>query len=87
VLGRPPPPAEPVHLLHGGALEVVLGLLTALGSIALAAALLRDLVPLPRPVRIGFERLRRQHSGQIGDYVAWATVGFALFGGLCALAT
>ncbi|HEX5617373.1 MAG TPA: proton-conducting transporter membrane subunit [Solirubrobacteraceae bacterium] len=87
VLGRPPPPGEPVDLLHGGALEIVLGLLTALGSIALAAALLRDLVPLPRPVRMGFETLRRQHSGQIGDYVAWATVGFALLGGLCALAT
>jgi hypothetical protein len=33
-----------------------------------------------------FERLRRQHSGQIGDYVAWAAVGFALLGGPCALA-
>jgi multicomponent Na+:H+ antiporter subunit D len=87
VLGRPQPPAEPVHLLHGGPLEVVLGLLTALGAIALAVALLRDLVPMPRPVLMGFERLRRQHSGQIGDYVAWATVGFALLGGLCALAT
>jgi multicomponent Na+:H+ antiporter subunit D len=88
VLGRPLPPAAPVHLLHGGPLEVVLGLLTALGSIALAVALLRGaLPPLPRAARMGFERLRRQHSGQIGDYVAWATVGFAVLGGLFALAT
>ena len=65
----------------------MLGLLTALGSIALTVALLRGLVPLPRAVHDGFERLRRLHSGQIGDYVAWATVGFALLGGLFALAT
>jgi multicomponent Na+:H+ antiporter subunit D len=88
VLGRPLPPPEAVQPLHGGALEVVLGLLTALGSIALAVALLRGMVPaLPRWALMSFERLRRQHSGQIGDYVAWATVGFALLGGLCALAT
>ena len=36
---------------------------------------------------MSFERLRRLHSGQIGDYVAWATVGFALLGGLFALAS
>ena len=35
----------------------------------------------------GFLRLRRQHSGQIGDYIAWATVGFAVLGGTLALAT
>ena len=51
VLGRPLPPAEPVDLLHGGPLEVVLGLLTALGSVALAFALLRELVPVPRTCR------------------------------------
>ena len=87
VLGRPLPPAEPVDLLDGGPLEVVLGLLTALGSVALAFALLRELVPVPRTVRMSFERVRRLHSGQIGDYVAWATVGFALLGGLFALAS
>ena len=35
----------------------------------------------------GVFRLRRLHSGQIGDYVAWATVGFALLGALIAVAT
>ena len=39
------------------------------------------------PSTASFERLRRQHSGQTGDYVAWATVGFALLGALIALAT
>ena len=90
VLDRPVPPSDPVTYLHGGSLEVVLGLLTALGAIGLAAVLLRDLLPrnaVPRPLRAAFERLRRQHSGQIGDYVAWATVGFALLGGLFAVAT
>jgi hypothetical protein len=30
-------------------------------------------------------RLRRLHSGQIGDYVAWAILGFAALGGALAL--
>ena len=30
-------------------------------------------------------RLRRLHSGQIGDYVAWAMLGFAALGGALAL--
>jgi hypothetical protein len=68
--------------------------LTALGAVALTAVLLkRPRLPLALPATLrraaktSFERLRRQHSGQIGDYVAWATVGFALFGGLLAAAT
>lgn len=32
-------------------------------------------------------RLRRQHSGQIDDYVAWATLGFALLASLFAVVT
>jgi len=31
-------------------------------------------------------RLRRLHSGQIGDYVSWLIVGFALLSGSLALA-
>ena len=42
-------------------------------------------------VRWGAERalwrVRRQYSGQTGDYVAWATIGVALLAGLSALAT
>jgi multicomponent Na+:H+ antiporter subunit D len=94
VLGRPVPRAEPIHYVHAGALEVVLGLLTALGAVALTAVMLERLrlpyaIPraLRRAVQAGVWRLRRQHSGQIGDYVAWATVGFALLGGLLTVAT
>jgi multicomponent Na+:H+ antiporter subunit D len=88
VLDRPLPASAPFELMHPGALALILGLLTTLGSVAFAAALLRGLVPpLPRRAMDAFERLRRQHSGQIGDYVAWATVGFALLGGLFAVAT
>ena len=92
VLERPLPPAERVEYLHTGAPEVVLGLVTALGAVGLAALLLmRRSLPVPRAVRraaaTGFERLRRQHSGQLGDYVAWATLGFALLGGLFAVVT
>jgi multicomponent Na+:H+ antiporter subunit D len=93
VLGRPVPRTPPVGPSHIGAFEVVLALLTALGAVALAAVLLGRLrVPLPpaglrRAAESGFLRLRRQHSGQLGDYVAWATVGFAVLGGTLALAT
>jgi multicomponent Na+:H+ antiporter subunit D len=94
VLGRPLPPSEPVEYVHTGALEVVLGVLTVLaaaGLTAVALGMVRRRLAVPPRLRhvagMSFERLRRQHSGQIGDYVAWATVGFALLGGLFALAT
>jgi multicomponent Na+:H+ antiporter subunit D len=93
VLGRPLPAPTPIEYLHAGPLEVALGLLTAIGAIALAAGLVwrvgHGAVPrgVQRAAATSFERLRRQHSGQIGDYVAWATVGFALLGGLFAVAT
>jgi multicomponent Na+:H+ antiporter subunit D len=94
VLGRPAPPGGAIHYVHATAFEVVLGLVTALGAIALTAVVLERLrlpyaIPrsLRRAVATAVWRLRRQHSGQIGDYVAWATVGFALLGGLFAVAT
>jgi hypothetical protein len=39
-----------------------------------------------RALEGGLFRLRRLHSGQVGDYVAWLTVGVAAFGGALALA-
>ena len=68
---------------------LLVGLGTAAGALLLAAiALARPRNPLPmavnRPVEVAFFRLRRLHSGQVGDYVAWLTVGVALFGGLLA---
>jgi multicomponent Na+:H+ antiporter subunit D len=94
VFGRPVPPREPLEYLHPGTIEVILALLTALAAIGLAAVLLERLrLPfrIPRAVQraagTSLERLRRQHSGQIGDYVAWATVGFAALGALFAVVT
>jgi multicomponent Na+:H+ antiporter subunit D len=94
VLGRPAPRAEPIDYLHPGATAVALGLVTVLGAIALTAILLGRLrLPFAVPAAVqraaatSFERVRRQHSGQLGDYLAWATVGFALLGGLFAAAT
>ena len=68
---------------------LLVGLGTAAGALLLAAiALARPRNPLPmavnRPVEVAFFRLRRLHSGQVGDYVAWLTVGVAVFGGLLA---
>jgi multicomponent Na+:H+ antiporter subunit D len=94
VLGQSVPPPGPVPEPHIGLLEVILDLVTVSGALALAAVLLGRLrSPFPVPVALrlgaarGFRRLRRQHSGQIGDYVAWATLGFAVLGGGLALAT
>jgi multicomponent Na+:H+ antiporter subunit D len=94
VLGRPVPTPEPIHFLHAGVLSWVLGVVTMVAALGLTAILL-ERVRLPfripgaveRAAKSSFMRLRRQHSGQIGDYVAWATVGFALIGGLFAAAT
>ncbi|HEX7298573.1 MAG TPA: proton-conducting transporter membrane subunit [Solirubrobacteraceae bacterium] len=94
VLGRPIPTRPPVAAAHIGAFEVVLALVTVLAAVALAAMLLgRVRIPFTPPAGLrraaerGFLRLRRLHSGQIGDYVAWATLGFAVLGGTLALAT
>ena len=94
VLGRPLPPAEPIEYLHVSALAVGLSVFTVLATLALSAILLeRPRLPfaipdaIQRPANAGVHRLRRLHSGQIGDYVAWATFGFALLGALIAVAT
>jgi multicomponent Na+:H+ antiporter subunit D len=74
---------------------IVLGLLSAGGAIAIALSVLtprwriRDAVPAPvrDPARRGYWALRRLHSGQACDYVAWLSVGAATFGVLVAAAT
>jgi multicomponent Na+:H+ antiporter subunit D len=91
VLGGRLPPLP--HADHPGiGVEAVgLGLLTAVGSIVLALILLRRVQPLTHPghpsnlLQVTILRLRRLHSGQIGDYVAWAVLGFAALGGALAL--
>jgi multicomponent Na+:H+ antiporter subunit D len=94
VLGRPIPEGPPIAAAHIGAFEVVLAVLTVVAAVALAAILLGRLrTPLTPPAAVrgaverGFLRLRRLHSGQLGDYVAWATAGFAVLGATLALAT
>ena len=94
VLGRPLPSAEPIEYLHVTPLAVGLSVFTVLATLALCAVLLeRPRLPFAIPAAIrrgtdaGVFRLRRLHSGQLGDYVAWATVGFAVLGALIAVAT
>jgi multicomponent Na+:H+ antiporter subunit D len=94
VLGRPAPPARPIEYLHPGAFEVLLSLITLLGAVGLTAVMVeRRRLPFALPSALlgaaetTFWRLRRLHSGQIGDYVTWATIGFALLAGLVAVVT
>jgi multicomponent Na+:H+ antiporter subunit D len=91
VLGQPLPPMPHAEHPGIGLHSVGLGLLTAVGSIAMGVALLRRPRPFAHPgapgnlLQAGLLRLRRLHSGQIGDYVAWAVLGFAALGGALAL--
>ena len=94
VLGRPIPRAPSIEYLHPGAFELLLSLVTVLAAVGLTAVMVERLrlpFAIPRALCRAAEttswRLRRQHSGQIGDYVAWATVGFAVLAGLFATVT
>jgi multicomponent Na+:H+ antiporter subunit D len=87
--------AAPAHVapeLHAVGLGgYAAGAVSALGALGVAAVLLwRIEIPLPGRVKRGgrhaYLRLRRLHSGQVGDYVMWLTVGAATFGGLLAFA-
>ncbi|MGI8903044.1 MAG: complex I subunit 5 family protein [Solirubrobacteraceae bacterium] len=49
------------------------------------AALALYVERLPRPLGSALARLRALHSGRIGDYVAWLSVGVATIGGAFAL--
>jgi multicomponent Na+:H+ antiporter subunit D len=70
-----------------------LGALSAGGAIALALlALFWDRVPdrlrhvWGRPLGAVLSRLRGLHSGHVGDYVTWLTLGVAVYGALIAAA-
>jgi multicomponent Na+:H+ antiporter subunit D len=85
------PDAPSVEL---GALAVVLSVVSVAAAVALAASVLssrRTGQAVPRAVRQpavrAFWMLRRLHSGQAGDYVAWLSVGAAALGVLMAVAT
>jgi multicomponent Na+:H+ antiporter subunit D len=94
VLGGPDRPVPAGQAAGVGLVEVLLALVTVLGALALAGWVLsrrRAWLAVPASLRPRLERgllvLRRLHSGQVGDYVAWLTVGMAVLGGLLALAT
>ncbi|PTL79790.1 NADH-quinone oxidoreductase subunit D [Vitiosangium sp. GDMCC 1.1324] len=90
--GVPLPPAgvEPSEPLGKSALH---GLLSSVGATLLAEVTLFRERLLPKAVREGLKQslgvalrgLRELHSGHVGDYVTWLTLGVAGFGGLCAL--
>lgn len=81
-----------VHEPSGEGISVGSGLLFAAGAMALGAlALFRRRLPgrlrqaTMAPVRPALRALRFVHSGEVQDYVAWATLGVAALGGAFAL--
>jgi multicomponent Na+:H+ antiporter subunit D len=89
--GAPDAEPEPGSGLSVDAL--VASLATSVVSIGTAWVLL-ERRRLPRAlaagvgaVRAALAPLRSLHSGHIGDYIAWLTVGVAVFGGILAAVT
>jgi multicomponent Na+:H+ antiporter subunit D len=84
------PVVAPTHVSGD---DVLYGLLSVAGALAAAAVGLfgrglREALParIARPAVEAVHRLRRLHSGHIGDYIAWWTAGAGLVGGVCLLA-
>jgi multicomponent Na+:H+ antiporter subunit D len=65
--------------------SVVWGLVTLVGSFAVAAALLYRPRLLDAAAGRVVRPLKAAHSGHVGDYVAWLTAGVAVIGGLFAV--
>jgi multicomponent Na+:H+ antiporter subunit D len=81
--GLPATPAVPATSGPSGA-AYLYGVGAMLAAVALGAlALYVD--RLPRPASRALAGLRALHSGRIGDYVAWLSVGVATIGGAFAL--
>ena len=90
VLAGQQPPAAEVPSSSG--VELTSNLLTAVGAVGVGLlGLYRHRIPEVVRGRVwglvmrGVEGLRTVHSGELQDYVAWLTVGFALLGGAFAL--
>jgi multicomponent Na+:H+ antiporter subunit D len=88
-VGSPAPvESEPEH--HGLVPAVLAALATSVVSIAVTVLLItRRRLPHNAAVlvRLGstvVAPLRAVHSGHVGDYIAWLTVGVATFGGILA---
>jgi multicomponent Na+:H+ antiporter subunit D len=88
VLDHKPPLPVPPETWHTTVSSVVWSLVTLVGSFVLGFASLYR-ARLPEAVSRSLERalapLRAAHSGHIGDYVAWLTLGTAVVGGLFAV--
>jgi multicomponent Na+:H+ antiporter subunit D len=93
VLGLRSAQASPLRAAMGPTLSAaVLGITgTVCAAVIALLALFSDLLPRTLvaswssgPSR-AVEKMRALHSGHVGDYVAWLTVGVAAFGGLLAV--
>jgi multicomponent Na+:H+ antiporter subunit D len=87
---QPPSPAVPTFEVSTGALVVALAT-TAVSIGATLLILQRHRLPrlafLQWAGRATVDPLRSVHSGHVGDYIAWLTVGVALYGGILATVT
>jgi multicomponent Na+:H+ antiporter subunit D len=89
--GTPGAPSQPLPEAAWTPTGVLLGLLSAVLAVAVAAlALWAPRLPellrtAARPVAAPLRMLRRVHSGHIGDYVAWLFLGTAAVGALIGL--
>jgi multicomponent Na+:H+ antiporter subunit D len=88
VLNGAAPHFSPVSHSHVETFDYLYGAAGALGALAIASltlfgATLHRRLPqtLTGPLRAAITGLRELHSGHIGDYVAWWTLGTALLGG------
>jgi multicomponent Na+:H+ antiporter subunit D len=82
-----------VELGQVESIDYLYGALAIAGAVAAAAIglwgrPLRDALPtvVLAPTRAAMVRLRHLHSGEIGDYIAWWTVGASLLGAACLVA-
>jgi multicomponent Na+:H+ antiporter subunit D len=83
----------PIAASHVAAIDVITAVAGVAGAFTFAAIglfgrRLREPVPgwLLVPARIGVRRVRRLHSGHIGDYIAWWSAGAGALGAVCLVA-
>lgn len=79
VLNHAPAHYPPVPALHVGASAWIYTLASVVAAVVVTAVSLRGQRIIPAPVA---DVLRGVHSGHVGDYVAWWTLGVTVIGGL-----
>jgi hypothetical protein len=84
------PAAEVGHIESLDGLYAVIAIAAAVGAavLGLFGRPLRGSLPrrVREPTRTALRGLRHLHSGEIGDYIAWWTVGAGLLGAVCLFA-